>query len=611
MTLSIQLLGSPLIVKDGAPAAPPRGRKPWAVLAYLLCSHRAISRERLASLLFLDAADPSGALRWNLTELRRLLGDAASVGGQPVEITLPPDAYVDVWVLTGGKLGDALSVARLGGEMLEGFAFPGCAAFECWLLSERRHLQAASEAVLKEAALAQLVAGEEARAIDLAARLVAMNPLDESYQELLIRALAASGDRPAAARQLSACINLFRSELGIEPGPEVFAAVHAGDSSLTTAPVTGRAAARAQLEAGEAAIEAGALEAGLQCLRRATAEAHSCGDLELKAKALFSLGSALVYSAHGKDEEGAGAMHQVVSLSLSTRQLALAASAHQILAVIEILHGQHDRGAALLDSASQLAGEHGPVQANGMLIRGGSLVETGNYEEALRQLRGAVQLAEECGDIRTVASSLAEIGRALFLKNDLSASAEALERSLDIARSRAMTSFLPFPEALLGQVELASGKIDSAKERLEHALALGCLVGDPCHEGLARTGLGLIAARRRDVSTALESFNKAINRCATSTDASVWVLAYALDAMCTLAISEGMPEAPAWIGKLEILAGRTGMREMLVRAHLHKHDIGYSTALDAAVVLAYEVDNCHLQEAVERRRRRAPATLNR
>lgn len=601
MDLSVHLLGSPLVSRDGIPAPPPRGRKAWALLAYLLCSRRAVSRERLASLLFSDADDPLGALRWNLSELRRLLGHHAAIGGQPVAITLSPGTYVDVWVLKSGKLLDAVSVPGLGGELLEGISFPGCPAFECWLLNERRHLQAASEAVLREAALARLVGGEEENAIDLAARLVALNPLDETYQELLIRSFAACGDRSAAARQLSSCIELFRREMGIEPGPGVFSAVDATGSSFSTGPATGRAAARAQLEAGVAAIEAGALEAGLQCLRRATAESHSCGDLELKARALFSLGSALVYSALGRDEEGAAALHEVISICLTTGQLDLAASANQVLAVVEILRGRHDRASRLLATASELAGDNRSTQANGMLILGGSLIEIGKYEKALRQLKNSLQLAEQCGDMRTAASSLAEIGRALFLRNELPASKDALERSIDMARSIGMTSFLPFPESLLGGVELSSGDLKAAADHLEHAFALGCQVRDPCQECLAATGLGVLAARRGDPQAATQRFNDAIRRCSGSTDASVWVLAYALDALCSVGIAKGMPETSKWISDLEALTGRTGMRELLVRAHLHKHDFGDPLALDVATLLADDVDNPHLHDAIARR----------
>ena len=72
--LAIRLLGLPEIERDGVVVTPPRGHKSWAVLAYLVLAEQPVARMRLASLIFGDAADPLGALRWSLTQLRRALG---------------------------------------------------------------------------------------------------------------------------------------------------------------------------------------------------------------------------------------------------------------------------------------------------------------------------------------------------------------------------------------------------------------------------------------------------------------------------------------------------------------------------------------------------------
>jgi len=74
MAIVAHLLGPPLMVRDGVVYAPPKGKKVWALLAYLALSARQPTRQQLIELLFPDAEDPAGALRWNLSELRRLLG---------------------------------------------------------------------------------------------------------------------------------------------------------------------------------------------------------------------------------------------------------------------------------------------------------------------------------------------------------------------------------------------------------------------------------------------------------------------------------------------------------------------------------------------------------
>ena len=108
----------------------------------------------------------------------------------------------------------------------------------------------------------------------------------------------------------------MRRELGVEPSPALAAAAQTLTASPTAGPVSGRPAANAQLEAGQAAITAGALEAGLQCLRRAVSDARAARDAELHARALVALGSALVHAARGRDEEAAAALHEALAVAM-------------------------------------------------------------------------------------------------------------------------------------------------------------------------------------------------------------------------------------------------------------------------------------------------------
>ena len=106
----IRLLGPPRIESAGTAPRQPRGRKAWAVLAYLALQPDGISRARTAALLFPDAEDPLGALRWNLSELRRTLG-ADSITGDPLRLVLPAGWHCDA--LAGpAASGDAWTPAR-------------------------------------------------------------------------------------------------------------------------------------------------------------------------------------------------------------------------------------------------------------------------------------------------------------------------------------------------------------------------------------------------------------------------------------------------------------------------------------------------------------------
>ena len=135
--------------------------------------------------------------------MRRLLGRPDGLSG-PV-LSLPRDGPVcfDVDVLTAARWQDAVELEGLGGELLEGMQFPGCAAFETWLIGERRRFAALTEATLQEATLHALSAGRLDEGVRYASRLGTLGPLADTYQELLIRAYAMSGDLLAARRRWS------------------------------------------------------------------------------------------------------------------------------------------------------------------------------------------------------------------------------------------------------------------------------------------------------------------------------------------------------------------------------------------------------------------------
>jgi DNA-binding SARP family transcriptional activator len=236
---SIRLLGPPAIVRDGqgAPAAAPKGQKSWGLLAYLLLSERPVARRQLAELLFADADDPLGALRWSLAQLRRALGGDATLEGDPIGVVLDGDVVVDA--LSG--VGD--------GELLEGLDFSAAPAFDAWLVVARGRFAGRAVAALREAALDALAGGDTAGAAERAARLVAVDPFEEGHHELLVRCLAAGGDRAGALAAADACGRLFRRELGREPSAAVRRAAAVADGGAS-GDDRGRAAGSAVSRAG-------------------------------------------------------------------------------------------------------------------------------------------------------------------------------------------------------------------------------------------------------------------------------------------------------------------------------------------------------------------------
>lgn len=588
MGLAIYLLGAPRIERGGLEVPAPRGQKVWALLGYLLRSRNPVSRRHLADLLFANAEDPQAALRWNLSELRKLLG-TTGLQGDPLAFPHGLSTYVDVQALAQGAWSQALRVPGLDQVFLEGLQVAGCAAFEVWLATERRHLQATAEAVLREGALARLATGAYGEACDLAARLVRQNPLDEDYQVLLVRCLAAAGDGVGAARQASACRALFLRELGVPPGAALDVAMQTTTAAPTTRPATGRSAALAQLEAGEAAIGAGVLEAGLQCLRRAVLEADATGDAVLRTRTRVALGGALVHAARGRDEEGATALHEALSIG-EVACAPQAAAASRELGYVEFLRGRYERSIVLLRHALVLAGEDPVEQTRIAIVHGSVLSDTAHYTESIAMLRDAARQAQALGDKRQLAFAQSMVGRASLLQGDLPEATRMLDDSIALSQ-QLWTAFLPWPQSLRAEVDLRNGEVERAAERFEHAFALGCQLGDPCWEGIAGRGRACIAMARGDSTGAVDIFLDAIARGTRFPDGYLWAKAYSLDALCGLAIAEKLPEATVWIGELQNTAARSGMRAFTLSALKHRASMGDTASAQAAQVLMDEIDS--------------------
>lgn len=592
MRLTIHLLGQPRIVQSSGEPYVIRSRKSWALLAYLLLTERPPTRTQLASLLFSETDDPLRALRWNLSELRRALGAGTSIEGDPVVLELPPDAAVDALVMTRSASDDALRLPGFGAELLEAFHVRDGEAFDHWLLAEQRHIAAATEAILHEAALASLSRGQLEAAIDHAVQLVTLSPLDENNQALLIRLYRLAGDPDAAQQQADACLALLRSELGVEPGEVVTAALL--ELPRDAAVVADTAAIVAILEAGRAAIAAGATRAGVDSLRTAVRMADGEQDAHLRMSSRLVLAEALIHSRGGLDEEGLASLHEAHEIATAVGDRETAAQARAELGYVDFLRGSYDRAEHRL---SQDIGstDGSPAQSAKVAVYLGSIAsDRGRYPEALEFLAQAEHLSREADDVRGEAFATSMIGRVHLLRGELDAAADQLNRSITLAEADHWLAFLAWPQALLGEVQLLAHELLDATKSFEQAFARACHIEDPCWEGLSARGLALMAASRGDVSGAFTGLLDARERCRRLADPYVWLDAYILDVLCDLGVQHGHAMTASWIAAMNELTARTGMTELRVRALRHAAASGAAGAAEAAGLLAANIDNPRL-----------------
>ena len=487
MSTTIQLLGRPRITRGPASVYKFRSRKSWALLAYLILGERPPTRSQLASLLFGGADDPVRALRWSLAEIRRALGDDGSVDGDPVVLQLPPGAVVDVQVVMKGTWTDAVGLPGLGADLLEGMAVKGAAAFETWLLAQQRHAAAASEAVLHEAALGSMARGALEAAIGYAVRAAAMSPLDENHQALLIRLYRMAGDDDAAARQFAACAKALRAELGVAPGPAVQAAMRQPRSAPDE--VADEATIEAIIEAGSAAVSAGVVEAGVQSLRTAARLADGAGATRLRVSSRLVLAEALVHALGGLDEEGLAALHEADEIALAHGLLNEVAQARAELGYVDFLRGRYDRAEHWLTDALEYASGSPSMQAKVHDLPGLG----GKRPRQLPARRrppgaGGHAVPGGCGSRDGRPTPCPCWAGSACSAVIWTRPPEQLDASIKLAEDDHWLSFLPWPQALRGEVQLARDDPAGAAELLQHAFARACQLGDPCWEGMAGPG---------------------------------------------------------------------------------------------------------------------------
>jgi DNA-binding SARP family transcriptional activator len=513
----IRLLGRPGALQEDREVEV-RGHKVWLLLALLLLSESRVSRERLARLLFVDAVDAGAALRWNLSQLRRL---GVQLDGDPVHLRLPAEVTVDIDLLLRGHADVAAALPGLDDDLLAGMRVESGTELAVWLEEERRHLRRLAIDIRQEAALTLLGRGDIGAALAYARQVAEASPLDENTAALLVRCLRAAG-RSADARAVAhdAAARL-RDELGVEPTGALWSAVAAtlgGDRR-----VTGWRAVVAQIEAGESAVNAGAVDAGVTSLQGAVIAARAIGDSRSLARSLVALGSALIHGVRGVDQEGLALLHEAIPLTNTVDDANLAVTARREIGYVDFLRGRYDRAGRWFSQARKIAGASAGELGWVDLYDGASADDVGDLPRAERLLLRTLESAEQEGDLRLKAFGLTMLGRHHLVRDDVKRAARHLENALTIVRGFEWTAFRPFPEALLADAVRRTGDLAQARDLAEHAYVLGEQVGDPCWESLALRSLGLISVDAGDLAGGLALLEEAPLQCRRLPDTYRWI----------------------------------------------------------------------------------------
>jgi predicted ATPase/DNA-binding SARP family transcriptional activator len=216
-SIRLSLLGLPRLELDGAPLEFKR-RKALNLLAYL-CLHPAEHpRERLAALFWGDSDDEAArlSLRVTISDLRKGLGEEAFIGGRD-SLGLSPTLSVWVDALEFEKLAKGKSAPDWQ-EALGLYAdefLPD--VYEDWALEWRERLAQLHVETLLRLTAHHRSSADYDKAIELARRLLALDPANEAAHQHIMVCYEALGDRAAALRQYESCIEALQGLVGVRP----------------------------------------------------------------------------------------------------------------------------------------------------------------------------------------------------------------------------------------------------------------------------------------------------------------------------------------------------------------------------------------------------------
>jgi DNA-binding SARP family transcriptional activator len=582
----IRLLGPPRIESPGATPPQPRGRKAWAVLAYLALQAEATARSRTASLLFPDAEDPLGALRWNLSELRRTL-DGVTMAGDPLRLALHPPWRCDALEVVDSAGAPAIDPRSFNGQLLEGLSFADCPVFDSWLADQRYRLENSTQSLLYEASVAALAAGAPGQAAELASLALQRDPFQTDCNAVLVKALVALGEHRRAREHVIKCGNLYREELGLPLPAEVRRAL----SDAAPEPDPGMPATAATvlsyLDAGGASLSAGAVDRGLDQLRLAVVLAQRTGNGHLVAESLVALSGALIHQAGGRGAEVADFLHRALQAEGPDGASRTAAAAYRELGYLSVQRGVPDRAAGWLDRAMLAAEGFPDEQARILAIQGMLASDTARYGEAVTALTESGRLAKAAGNRRQQAFSEALLGRVYLLRGELEQAAACLDRALIGIAEEHWTAFEPFVAGTRGETYLAAGQLEEAAAMIDRSWVMAELAGDHCYMALAAGAEARLFLAHGDLAAAEHWVARGL-------EPKPWYLWYSarlLDIAAEVAIASRSPRASEFVERLARLASRSGMREYVARAQSHRAVLGDEAAAQAVPWLAKEIDN--------------------
>lgn len=223
-TLDIRLFGAMEIRNGGELLTDFRSQKALALLAYVICVDRPVTREHLAGLAWpdMEQSQALGLLRRTLHDLTSKLPACLLVDRRTVYFQATAPVTVDTRVFAAlaaqnGATAWAKAVELYRAPFLEGIYLDNAPELESWLLREQAQWQQQVTHLLDRLITQSMASAAYPDALRYARRLVALEPWREEAHCQVMLLLARTGQLSAALAQYHLCRQTLWAELAVAP----------------------------------------------------------------------------------------------------------------------------------------------------------------------------------------------------------------------------------------------------------------------------------------------------------------------------------------------------------------------------------------------------------
>jgi tetratricopeptide (TPR) repeat protein len=344
----------------------------------------------------------------------------------------------------------------------------------------------------------------------------------------------------------------------VEPGGAIVAAAHLATGEAGAGGDLDLDAIDARMAIAWQSFLAGSVDHGIDLGRSVVAMADRGDDVSLQIMARLFLAAKLSIAVRGWDE-GAASTTQALRLAEQSDRAYEEANARSVLAGIDLMRAEYPAAAAHATIGAARCSDAG-TRALNLAFLAAVEADTGKGAEAVGHALEAVAAAEESHDPVPIAYATAYAGHALLLQGDLDGARPHVERAVEVLAP--IHVLLPWPLAILGEIEARAGRLEAAERHAARAGAVAATTDIAYQRALALRVEALVAEAQGETAFALDRLEAALGHARRTTGEGYsfhWPIAWILESLATISGRIDRGAARRWTDALLDHATATGM----------------------------------------------------